>query len=97
MALMAAKVSHDDGDAEVFAKIEETLKTHEESWMVFFRTLGEQVWNVPHFVPMMNIQREWQFAKGLLNEVSMMYCFNITEKHPQILFLLQIICTKENR
>ena len=56
--------------AKVLDDIEETLKKHEKSWEVFFRTLAEQVWNVPNLVPMMNIQREWEFAEGLRDEVS---------------------------
>ena len=100
MELMMKKVSHDDDDndddddAEFFKKIETTLKKHEESWTVFFRTLGEQVWNVPNFVPKMNIQREWEFANGLLNEVSRIYCLYMIEEYLQIIFLLQIICGK---
>ena len=45
------------------------LKKHEESWQTFFKTLGEQVWNVPGKVPEMDIQKEWEFARGLLDEV----------------------------
>ena len=86
MELMKEKISHDDDDAKVFDEIEKTLKKHEESWATFFRTLGEQVWNVPNFVPMMNIQREWEFAKGLLDEVSKIHCLNIIEEHLRTIF-----------
>lgn len=94
MELMRLKVSHDDHDLELSKTIEKTLKSHEESWKVFFRLLGEQVWNVPNFVPKMNIQREWEFANGLLNEVSRLYLLYIIEEHLQIRFLLQITCGK---
>ncbi|XP_020631040.1 uncharacterized protein LOC110068020 isoform X1 [Orbicella faveolata] len=79
MALMMKKVSHDDNDAKVFEEIEKTLNKHEESWKVFFRTLGEQVWNVPNFVPMMNIQSEWEFTKGLLDELG-----DKVKEHPKL-------------
>ena len=45
------------------------LKKHKKSWKTFFMTLGEQVWNVPWKVPKMDIQKEWEFARGLLAEV----------------------------
>ena len=45
------------------------LKKHVESWETFFMTLGEQIWNVPWKVPKMDIQKEWEFARGLLDEV----------------------------
>ena len=45
------------------------LKKHEESWTTFFMTLGDQVWNAPWKVPKMDIQKEWEFARGLLDEV----------------------------
>ena len=61
---------------EFIEEIEKTLNEHVKSWEVFFRTLAEQVWNVPNFVPMMNIQREWEFAEGLGDEVSNSCCFN---------------------
>lgn len=77
MELMRKKVPRDDNDAKVFEEIEKALNKHEESWKVFFKTLGEQVWNVPNFVPMMNIQREFEFAKGMLDEVSRIYCLTI--------------------
>lgn len=98
MELMMKKVSHDDADAdaEFFEKIKKTLKNHEKSWTVFFRTLGEQVWNVPNSFPKMNIQREWEFADGLLNEVSRIYCLNIIEEHLQIIFD-KLYAAKENR
>lgn len=79
MELMMGKVSYDDDDAKLFEEIENTLKKHKKSWKVFFKTLGEQVWNVPNLVPMMNIQREWEFTKGLLNEVSRIYLGSITD------------------
>ena len=50
-------------------KVVHELKKHEESWQTFFMTLGEQVWNVPWKVPKMDIQKEWEFARGLLDEV----------------------------
>jgi len=50
-------------------KVVYELKKHEESWQTFFMTLGEQVWNVPWKVPKMDIQKEWEFARGLLDEV----------------------------
>lgn len=77
MELMRKKVPRDDNDAKVFEEIEKALNKHEESWKVFFKTLGEQVWNVPNFVPMVNIQREFEFAKGMLDEVSRIYCLTI--------------------
>jgi len=55
--------------AKTLEKINGTLCKHEESWKMFFKTLGEQVWNVPNLVPMMNIQREWEFASAILNEL----------------------------
>lgn len=94
MELMMEKVSNDDDDAKLFEEIENGLKKHMTSWTAFFKTFGEQVWNVPNFVPMMNIQREWEFAHGLVNEVSRIYCLNIIGKHLQIIFLLQIMCGK---
>ena len=45
------------------------LKKHVESWETFFMTLGEQIWNVPWKVPKMDIQKEWEFTRGLLHEV----------------------------
>ena len=86
-----------DDDAKLFEEIDNTIKKHKKSWKVFFKTLGEQVWNVPNLVPMMNIQREWEFTQGLLNEVSRIYCLNIIGEHLPIIFLLQITCGKKNR
>lgn len=55
--LTMEEVAYNDDNAKVLEEIEKTLKKHEKSWEVFFRTLGEQVWNVPNLVPMMNIKR----------------------------------------
>ena len=65
-----------EDDAEVLEEVESTLMKHEKSWEFFFNTLGQQVWNVPNKVPMMNIQREWEFAQGLIDEVSKGCCIN---------------------
>lgn len=94
LELMMKKVSNDYDDAKLFEEIENSLKKHVTSWEVFFKTLGEQVWNVPNFVPKMNIEREWEFTDGLVKEVSRIYCLNIIGKHLQIIFLLQIMCGK---
>lgn len=52
-----------EDDAKVLEEVENTLKKHEKSWEVSFNTLGQQVWNVPNKAPMMNIQRQWEFAQ----------------------------------
>lgn len=44
-----------EDDAKVLEEVENTLKKHEKSWEFFFNTLGQQVWNVPNKVPMMNV------------------------------------------
>lgn len=75
--LTMGEVAYHDDNAKVLEEIEKTLKKHEKSWEVFFRTLGEQVWNVPNLVPMMNIQREWKFSEGLFEEVSKSCCILI--------------------
>ena len=68
--LTMEEVAYHDDDAKFLKEIKKTLEKHEKSWEDFFSTLGEQVWNVPNSVPMMNIQRELKFAEGLYDEVS---------------------------
>lgn len=66
----AAKGSFDEQvNPKLLKDLVQISKKHEESWRVFFMTLGEQVWKVPHAFPMMDIQKEWEFAHGLLEEV----------------------------
>ena len=63
----------ESSDKQVNKRLLEDLvqisKKHEESWKVFFMTLGEQVWKIPNAFPIMDIQKEWEFARGLLEEV----------------------------
>ena len=59
---------------KILEEINEISKKHDNSWEVFFHTLAEQVWNVPNLVPMMNIEREIEFAEGLYADVSNSCC-----------------------
>lgn len=51
------------------ANVAQHVKEHEKSWEEFWTSVGEQVWTVPNAVPRMNIDREWNMALGLAEEV----------------------------
>lgn len=63
----------ESSDKQVNKKLLEDLgqisEKHKKSWEVFFKTLGGQVWKIPNAFPMMDIQKEWEFAGGLLDEL----------------------------
>ena len=55
--------------SEMRDEVVRDLERHKNSWETFFMTLGEQVWNIPWKVPKMDIQKEWEFAFGVIREV----------------------------
>ena len=55
--------------SEMRDEVVRDLERHKDSWETFFMTLGEQAWNIPRKVHKMDIQKEWEFAFGVIREV----------------------------
>ena len=56
--------------AQEFATLKSQVdKEKMDSYKEFWASVGEQVWSIPNASPVLNIEREWKMAHGLMEEV----------------------------